>query len=428
MPFEFGLSTPKKVAVIGGGVSGLAAAEHLSADHNVTLFEAEQRLGGHARTIVAGKNADQPVDTGFIVYNYRNYPHLTAMFERLDVPVKKSDMSFGVSVKKGKLEYSLNTVNTMFGQRSNLCRVNFYRLLLDIVHFNKESGALVEGTDMTLRELLNELGTGDWHRDYYILPFAGAIWSTSLNKMLDFPADALMRFFKNHGLLSHKEHLQWYTVDGGSIEYVSRLEALLRKNEVDIRRGAAVKAVERREDGVYIRLYGDQWQQFDDVVFACHSDQSLSLLSDATEQETSLLGAIKYQPNTAILHSDPSVMPKRKRVWSSWNYVADETPKTEPVGVTYWMNKLQSIPEADPIFQSLNPIRPIKEELIYDQKEFMHPVFDGPAMDAQTKIKKIQGRNNTWFCGAYMKNGFHEDGYASAVDMVEQFQKAATWA
>ena len=428
MPFEFGLAAPKKVAVIGGGVSGLSAAEHLSNDHHVTLFEAGQRLGGHARTVNAGKDANQPVDTGFIVYNYRNYPHLTAMFDRLDVPVKKSDMSFGVSVKKGTLEYSLNTVNTMFGQRSNLCRVNFYRLLLDIVKFNQRSGEMVKGSDKTLRELLAELGTGKWHRDYYILPFAGAIWSTSLDKMLDFPADALMRFFKNHGLLSHREHLQWYTVDGGSIEYVSRLETALRENDVTIRRGAYVNGVRRTGLGVELRLQGGDWQRFDDVVFACHSDQALAMMEDPSEDEKALLGAIKYQPNQAVLHADPSVMPKRKRVWSAWNYVADETPLTEPVGVTYWMNKLQSIQESDPIFQSLNPNRPIREELIYDQKEFMHPVFDKAAMNAQTKIKALQGTRNTWFCGAYLRNGFHEDGYASGVDMAAVFQKQAVWA
>ena len=428
MPFEFGLSAPKKIAVIGGGVSGLSAAEHLSKDHHVTLLESAGRLGGHARTLIAGKYANQPVDTGFIVYNYRNYPHLTKMFERLDVPVKKSDMSFGVSVKKGTLEYSLNTMNTMFGQRSNLCRVNFYRLLLDIVKFNQRSGALVEGSEKTLRDLLAELGTGNWHRDYYILPFAGAIWSTSLDKMLDFPADALMRFFKNHGLLTHKEHLQWYTVDGGSIEYVTRLETALRDANVTIRRGARVQGVRRTPQGVELRLHGQEWQQFDDVVFACHSDQALAMMVDPSKEETDLLGAIKYQPNQAVLHADPSVMPKRKRVWSSWNYVADETPLAEPVGVTYWMNKLQSIPEEDPIFQSLNPNRPIKEELIYDQKEFMHPVFDKAAMDAQTKIKALQGTRNTWFCGAYLRNGFHEDGYASGVEMAEKFGKQAVWA
>ncbi|MEM7242838.1 MAG: FAD-dependent oxidoreductase [Pseudomonadota bacterium] len=428
MPFEFGLAAPKKVAIIGGGVSGLSAAEHLSKDHHVTLFEAGNRLGGHARTVIAGKHANQPVDTGFIVYNYRNYPHLTAMFARLDVPVKKSDMSFGVSVKKGTLEYSLNTVNTMFGQRTNLCRVNFYRLLLDILKFNQKSGALVKGSEKTLRELLSELGTGDWHRDYYILPFAGAIWSTSLDKMLDFPADALMRFFKNHGLLSHKEHLQWYTVDGGSIEYVSRLEAALRAQDVTLHRGAQVSGVRRTELGVEVRLDRGDWQHFDDVVFACHSDQALGLMEDPSVDEKVLLGAIKYQPNQAVLHADPSVMPKRKRVWSAWNYVADETPLTEPVGVTYWMNKLQTIPESDPIFQSLNPNRPIREELIYDQKEFMHPVFDKAAMTAQTRIKALQGTRNTWFCGAYLRNGFHEDGYASGVEVADAFQKQAVWA
>lgn len=405
----------------------MGAAHLLSKSNDVTLFEAGNRLGGHARTVMAGENQSQPVDTGFIVFNYANYPRMTAMFDQLDVPVMKSDMSFGVSANAGQVEYALRSLNSLYGQRLNIFRPEYHRMIRDILKFNKTAEQALEGPEMSLRDLLQKIGTGDWFRDFYILPFSGAIWSTSLGQMLDFPAEALIRFFKNHNLLATSGHHQWYTVQGGSIEYVNRLRDAMVQHGVDIRLNAPVLGVRRTGVGVEIRSKGADWQKFDSVVMASHSDQSLRMLEDPSEQETQLLGAIKYQPNQAVLHSDPVVMPSRKRCWSSWVYASDTMQTDEPVGVTYWMNKLQSIPQSQQFFQSLNPTREIKQELIHDEKMFMHPVFDRAALAAQKEIHKIQGHNNTWYCGAWMRNGFHEDGYSSAVDVAENIGAIATW-
>jgi PAS domain S-box-containing protein len=260
---------------------------------------------------------------------------------------------------------------------------------------------------------------GDWFRDYYILPFSGAIWSASLGQMLNFPAEALIRFFKNHNLLAASGHHQWYTVRGGSIEYVKLLEKDMLKRGVKIHTGSVVQGVRRTPAGVEIRTFSDEWKKFDSVVMASHSDQSLKMLENPSNEEAKLLSAIKYQKNQAYLHSDTIVMPKRKRCWSSWVYASDEIDNTNPVGVSYWMNRLQPISGNENFFQSLNPNREIKQELIYDQKTFMHPVFDREALSAQEKFNTIQGRNNTWYCGAWLRNGFHEDGYSSAVDILE---------
>ena len=419
MPFEFPHTQSKNIAVIGAGISGMGAAHLLAKSHSVTLFESEKRLGGHARTVMAGKNMDKPVDTGFIVFNYANYPRMAQLFDTLDVPVIKSDMSFGVSVHSGKFEYALRTLNSLYGQRLNLIRPKYHRMILDIIKFNKSAENSLEGPDMSLRDLLDKIGTGEWFRDYYILPFSGAIWSSSMGQMLDFPAEALIRFFKNHNLLATSGHHQWYTVKGGSIEYVKPLEQDMLKRGVKICKGSIVKGVKRTPSGVEIRVNGDEWQRFDSVVMASHSDQSLRMLEDPTEDETNLLSAIKYQKNHAFLHSDEVVMPKRKRCWSSWVYASDEINDVKPLGVSYWMNRLQPISGSQNFFQSLNPTREIKQELIYDQKVFMHPVFDRKAIDAQKKFNTIQGRNNTWYCGAWLRNGFHEDGYSSAVDILE---------
>ena len=317
VPFEFTFSRPKNIAVIGAGISGMGAAHLLAKSHNITLFESNKRLGGHARTVIAGKDMDQPVDTGFIVFNYANYPRMTQLFEALNVPVIKSDMSFGVSAKSGNIEYALRTLNSLYGQRLNLIRPKYHRMIMDIMKFNKNAESALEGPEMTLRDLLAKIGTGDWFRDYYILPFGGAIWSTPLGQMLDFPAEALIKFFKNHNLLATSGHHQWYTVKGGSIEYVKLLEKDMKKRSVVIRSGSPVKGVRRTSLGVDIRVFGGDWQSFDSVVMASHSDQSLNLLEDPSEDEVRLLSAIKYQPNQAILHSGPVVMPKRKKCWSS---------------------------------------------------------------------------------------------------------------
>lgn len=412
MPFE--AFPHKHIAVIGAGVSGLAAAYRLSETYQVTLLEAGPRLGGHARTVMAGKNLDVPVDTGFIVFNYHTYPYLTAMFEELDVPVKKSDMSFGVSIGGGRLEYGLKNLQALAAQKSNLAHPGFWRMLADVMRFNANAEKLADCPEMTINQLLKKLKMGDWFKNYYLLPMSGAIWSSTPDQIGDFPAQSLVQFFKNHALLTPNTH-QWYTVDGGSIEYVRRLEAAIMKRGARIKTNAAVDGVTRSPTGVDIRLKDGSVQQFDEVVFACHSDQALEILEDATPVETSILGRVKYQNNRAVLHRDASQMPKRRSAWSSWVYKTEKGPRQKQIGITYWMNSLQGIPNEDPLFVSLNPSSQIPEDLIYDETNFMHPVFDVGALQAQKELPKIQGLRNTWFCGAWTRHGFHEDGYSSGV-------------
>ncbi|PTQ75857.1 NAD(P)/FAD-dependent oxidoreductase [Celeribacter persicus] len=422
MPFDVTKGAPQRIAVIGGGISGLSAAWLLAPHHQVTLFEAEPRLGGHARTVMAGRNGDQPVDTGFIVFNHVTYPYLTGLFRDLDVPIVKSDMSFGVSLDNGRVEYALRSLNSLFGQRRNLVVSGFYSMIRDILRFNAEAERVLGyAPSASIAELLMIMGLGARFRDHYLFPFCAAIWSTPESDIGAFPARPLIRFMRNHGLMSHKGHYQWWTVEGGSISYVSRLtEALVRLN-VDLRPGAPVKAVSRQEGSITVRPYGGQDESFDHVIFACHSDQALMMLSDADTEERANLSAIRFQPNRAVLHADTRVMPRRRTCWSSW---VSHNQTGSGVGVSYWMNKLQNIPEDDPLFVSLNPGQEIDERLIYDEKTFDHPLFDQAAIVAQERIAARQGHRNTWFAGAWLRNGFHEDGFATAMRVARHLTPA----
>lgn len=424
MPFEAAPRARRKVAIIGAGISGMGAAHLLSGDHHVTLFEAEPRLGGHARTIQAGKAGDQPVDTGFIVFNYANYPHMAELFGHLDVPVVKSNMSFGASLRGGAFEYGLADLSAVFAQKRNAADPRFLRMLRDIFRFNADALRVSRDRSLTLAQFLERLGTGDWFRDYYLLPLSGAIWSTPVEKIMDFPAHAMIRFFENHALLSHTGQHQWYTVKGGSVEYVRRLGDAMRAQGVAMRLGCPIKGVRRTPAGVEVRARGGDWERFDEVVFATHSDDSLALLSDATAQERANLGAIAYQPNDVVLHADASIMPKRRAVWSSWNYTESAGKSSDRIDLTYWMNSLQPIPKDDPHFVTLNSTRPIRQELIYDQVTLRHPVYDLGAIAAQGRIRAQNGAGNTWFCGAWMGNGFHEDGLSSAVEVAQAIRRA----
>lgn len=423
MPFDPNSDASRNVAVIGGGISGMGAAHLLADDNRVTLYEAEDRIGGHARTVIAGKNGDQPVDTGFIVFNYANYPLLTALFDELDVPVCKSNMSFAASLKGGKLEYGLENLSTIFAQKRNALNPKFLGMIRDILRFNARAVDTATDRTLPLGAFLDQLGTGEWFRDHYLLPLSGAIWSTPVEKILDFPAYALIHFFENHALLHHTGQHQWYTVEGGSRQYVDRLEAAMRRKGVSIRTKSPIEAVARDAHGVSIRSRGGEWERFDDVIFATHADDSLAMLSDSTAREQDMLGAVKYQPNDIILHRDESVMPRRRACWSSWNYTEDDTASSQRIDLTYWMNKLQPIPKDDPMFVTLNTRRTIRDEDIYDQVTLRHPVFDLDVLAAQDRVRARNGENNTWFCGAWMKNGFHEDGLGSAVEVVDRFRQ-----
>lgn len=414
MPFDLAKCCPQRIAIVGGGISGLACAWLLSLHHQVTLFEGEPRLGGHARTVLAGKRGDRPVDTGFIVFNHVNYPHLTAMFHDLDVPLTRSDMSFGVSLDGGRVEYALRSGNSLYGQRRNIFDPRFHLMIRDILRFNAGAEAEVAAApELTLEALIEHMGLGARFRDYYLYPFCGAIWSTPDHDIGAFPARALVRFMRNHGLLARGEHHQWWTVDGGSVRYVDRLAAVLGRAGVDLRPGTSVRSVVRSDCSVSVRGEGTEVEEFDHVILATHPDQALEMLTDADASERSALSAIRFQPNHAILHADPSVMPQRRRCWSSW--ISRSGPGSVGVGVSYWMNRLQNIPEDDLLFVTLNQQDGIDPRLIYDQVTFRHPVFDLSAVEAQARIAGMQGRRNTWFAGAWLRNGFHEDGFASAM-------------
>lgn len=420
MPFELQAVGPRKIAVIGAGIAGMGAAYRLAKEHRVTLIEAEPRLGGHARTIVAGKNGDQPVDTGFLVFNYANYPRMAELFEELDVPVAKSNMSFGASIGGGRLEYGLASVGATFAQPQNIVNPKFLRMVRDIFHFNAKALKLAnQNRGLDIGEFLDRLGTGSWFRDYYLSPLSGAIWSTPTDKILDFPAHAMMQFFENHALLNYEGQHQWYTVDGGSVEYVRRLQDAMTRRGVDIRLGAPVQAVTREGGAVQVKFAEDDWQSFDEVVFATHSDDSLWMLKDAAPWEKAALGAVKYQPNDVVLHRDESIMPKRRKVWSSWNYTEEPGARRDRIDLTYWINSLQPVPMDDPHFVTLNSKRPIREECIYDQTVLRHPVYDMAALQAQREVRAFNGTRNTWFCGAWMRHGFHEDGLASGIDVAD---------
>lgn len=418
MPFESAPRAPRRIAVIGAGISGMAAAWLLAPGHRITLFEAGERLGGHARTVLAGKRGDQPVDTGFIVFNHANYPNLTAMFEALDVPTAPSSMSFGASFDNGACEYALTSLDTIFAARRNLADPRFLRMLRDILHFNANADRVAR-PGMSIGDLLGALGTGHWFRDRYIQPFSGAIWSTPKEKILDFPARAMIDFFRNHALLSASGQHQWHTVRGGSVEYVRRLEADLRLRGVEIRTRAPVAAVQRSASGAQVRATGGAWEDFDEVILATHSDQALAMLADPSPDERAALGAVAYQDNVAVLHSDTSMMPRRRKVWSSWTYTEHCPEDRERISLSYWMNSLQPIPQDDPLFVTLNATRPIDSAKIHDVHTFRHPVFDAGAFAAQGQLRALNGTRSTWYCGAWMRNGFHEDGFASAVDAVQ---------
>jgi predicted NAD/FAD-binding protein len=415
-----------RIAVVGAGIAGLGAAWLLSRRHDVVLYEAEGRLGGHARTVeVPGPQGPIPVDTGFIVFNHINYPHLTGLFRHLGVATKKSDMSFAVSVDNGAIEYGCKTVNAVLAQRANALRPAFWRMIRDIMVFNRTALAVAQrDPQMTIEGLIQHQRLGEWFTRYYLLPMSGAIWSTPREQMRSFPALALAQFFENHGLLSLNGQHQWWTVDGGSREYVRRMAATMR---AEVRLNSPVDRIERSGGGVTVHAAGAPAERFDQVVFACHSDQTLRLLADADLTERRVLERVRYQPNHAILHTDASQMPRRRACWSSWVYQASRKNDEDTASVTYWMNSLQGIPNDTPLFMTLNPARPIPEDKILDEHVCHHPQFDLHALAAQAELPSVQGRRGTWFCGAWTRNGFHEDGLASAITVAERLGVSPPW-
>ncbi len=421
-----------RIAIIGSGVAGLGAALALSEDNDVRLFEKDARFGGHSNTVdVAFGDGTVPVDTGFIVYNERNYPNLCGLFDHLDVETEWSDMSFGFSLGDGAMEWAGDGLGTVFAQRSNLLRPRFVRGVLDILRFNRLAAEHLDDGSLagvSLGDWLERERFSPWLRDCYVLPMGGAIWSTPIGRMLDFPAESFCAFFRNHDLLGAlAERQRWRTVTGGSRTYVERVLARLGPRAVA---NTAALSVTRKGGRPRVRFSDGSEAAFDQVILACHGPQALALLSDADAEEHATLGAFRTSPNRAILHSDPGLMPRRHKVWSSWNFlsggpVADQANSAP---VTYWMNRLQNIDRARPLFLSLNSSRDPDPATIHAEFDYAHPVMDGEAFAAQARMGSIQGRGGVWHAGAWLGYGFHEDGLRAGLNVASALGARPAWA
>ena len=417
----------RRVAVIGSGISGLSVAHALAGEAHVTLYEAGDYFGGHTHTVdMTLDGVTHGVDTGFLVLNERTYPNLLALFERLDVAIAKSDMSFSVQVPDTGLEWSGCDLDTVFAQRSNLLRPRFWGMLADLLRFNRlatalaESGA-AEALDQPIGDFLDAHRFGAAFRDWYFLPMIGCIWSCPVDQMLRFPVATMLRFCHNHGLLQVADRPQWYTVRGGAREYVRKMiEAI-----PDARLRTPVRSVQRGPAGV--RIVTDAGtEQVDAVVLACHSDQALALLAEPSAAETRALGAIRYQDNRAVLHTDTTLLPRRRKAWAAWNY---ERPAhgtaSASVCLHYLLNRLQPLPFTTPVVVSLNPVREPRADTVHAVMNYAHPVFDAAAIAAQRDLPALQGLQNTWYCGAWTRYGFHEDGLRSGLAVLEDLRR--TW-
>jgi len=420
------LKRGQKIAVVGSGVSGLGAAWLLSPHYEVALFEATGRIGGHALTVSVNRNdMEIPVDIGFIVFNKVNYPNLTKLFDLLEVPIQKSNMSFAVSVNGGEFEYGSSSMGAFFSYPTHFLKPAFWGLLLDILTFYRTASKdTASDQNISVEELIRRRNFGEWFEKYYLLPMSGAIWSTPRSEMLKFPANLLVKFFEHHGLLSLTGQHQWWTVSGGSKNYVHKLMAQTKAN---VRLNAPVQAVKRGPEGISVKAKGQEVETFDHVIFACHSNDALEILKDANAEEHFVLSSIPYRSNRIILHQDASLMPKRKACWASWVYLTNTKGDEEQASVTYWMNSLQAIPMKTPLFATLNPNKTVPEESIFAEHIFEHPQYDHRAVQAHENLPNIQGRANTWFCGAWAGMGFHEDGFQSAIKVARMMGVNPPW-
>ena len=422
------MSKVTRVAVIGSGISGLSAAWLLSQQFKVTLIEAGNYLGGHTNTVdVTLDGITAPVDTGFLVFNDRTYPNLVELFGFLGVQTASSEMSFSVRVDEERLEWAGNSLASVFAQKRNLIKPEFWRMLKDIVRFNRETSEIVgagRGDQGSLGSFLDRGGYGRAFRDWYLLPMSGAIWSCPTRQMLEYPAETFFHFCHNHGLLQLTGRPLWKTVVGGGREYVRRLAASVDDTRLD----CPVDSVVRDAAGVRVSFAGGQTEHFSQAVFACHSDETLALLADATHAEKKVLSCFRYQPNRAVLHTDASLLPRNRDAWSAWNYITGGGgPDSRPVSVSYLINKLQPLPFERPLIVTLNPTHAPRPDSVIEHFDYAHPIFDRAAIDAQRELPAIQGKRHTWFCGAWTGFGFHEDGLKSAMSVANALGVQAPW-
>ena len=410
----------RNIAVIGSGISGLSAAWLLSRDHRVVLFEKDARTGGHSNTVDV-ETADGPVavDTGFIVFNPPAYPNLTALFSHLGVETAPSDMGFAVSMGDGAYEYAGTNLLQLVGAPANLADPGHWRMLGGIFRFFRTASRRLASLpdDLTLGEFLASEGYAPEFMDRHLLPMAGAIWSAAAGDMRDYPARAFIRFFENHGLLKFTGRPQWRTVVGGSRSYVRRL---VEDGGFAVRSGEAAIGIRRASGHAVVATSAGLAHVFDEVVIATHGDEALALLADPSPEERRILSAFRYAPNRAILHTDRRLMPRRKWLWSSWNYMAGRGNETRTSAVTYWLNKLQPLATRTDLFVSLNPLREPRPGSVLAAFDYAHPVFDAAALTAQREIWSLQGRQNTWYCGAHFGSGFHEDGLQAGLAVAER--------
>ena len=433
----------RRVAVVGSGIAGLAVAHALRNSARVTLFEADRRFGGHANTVdLTLGGVTHGVDTGFLVLNERTYPKLLQLFAELGVETVKSDMSFSVQDKRSGLEWSGSNLGSVFAQRANLLRPRFWNMLREVLRFNALATRLARAVAVpaspaataleSIGEFLDRERFGREFREWYFLPMVGSIWSCPTAQMLRFPVATMLRFCDNHGLLQVTNRPQWHTVRGGARHYVEKIA----RTVADRRLNTPVRSIRRAAAGaadasVWVSTeHGTE--PFDALVLACHSDQSLALLADPSDAERAVLGAIRYQTNRAVLHTDESVLPTRRNAWAAWNYerAADASgdPSSDPeeaVCLHYWLNRLQPLPFHQPVIVSLNPLRAPRADMVHAEIDYAHPVFDAAAIAAQQRLSDIQGRGHTWFCGAWTRYGFHEDGLVSGLAVAERLRAAA---
>lgn len=424
-----GGSGRSRIAVVGSGISGLAAAWLLAKRHDVTIYERDSRPGGHSRTVDVPLGAGSvAVDTGFIVYNETTYANLTRLFSHLGVETKASNMSFAVSLDDGALEYSGGAeLRRLFAQRANLFRPRFWSMLRDLLRFYREAPAHAGKLGLaTLGEFLVEYRYGRAFRDDHLLPMAAAIWSAPAHAILDYPAETFIRFCENHGLLKLGDRPKWRTVVGGSRAYVDRMLADF-DGRLCLSRGAG--RIRRSPGGVTIEDRQGAREIYDHVVIAAHADQALAMLDDPSEREANLLSAFHYSRNLAILHNDPALMPRRRKTWSSWNYLGrrDGQGATTDLCVSYWMNRLQGIESDRPLIVTLNPIRAPRRGSVIDSVSFEHPLFNSAALAAQRAFWSMQGERNTWYCGAWLGAGFHEDGLQAGLAVAEELGCMRPW-